>query len=62
MGGPLQCRGDRNKKTRGRVEARGTEDGGEGSGCGEKIGAGSRARPGWAGQDANCRRTWKQAY
>jgi hypothetical protein len=50
LGGPLQA-GDRNKKTGGRVEARGTEDDGKGSGCGEKIGAGSRARPGWAGQD-----------
>jgi hypothetical protein len=50
LGGPLQGRGTGTRRP-GEVEARGTEDGGEGSGCGEKIGAWSRARPGWAGQD-----------
>ena len=53
VGRTVTGQGDRNKKTGGRVEARGTEDGGEWSGCGKKIGAENRARPGWAGQDGS---------
>jgi hypothetical protein len=44
LGGPLQCRGDRNKKTRGRVEARGTEEGVEAA---RRLGQGAGHAPGW---------------